>query len=219
MEPPPFVIHPLDALARIDPQLEEAINDLPRISEDELRKIAEPGEHTRPVAVDAACAICMTPFTAVIAEEELANAMESPAAVVENLGVTRLHKTCGHLFCRKDISTWLRTAHTTCPTCRAPILTRPPSPSTAATRDVLRDALTQLQGSLADAAVLEGFPSGAQLDAAGRDVDFAFVRALNAASTDAPQSQEIADLLAEMLAARQHADDQPRSEAFNSMYA
>ncbi|KZW03759.1 hypothetical protein EXIGLDRAFT_827719 [Exidia glandulosa HHB12029] len=213
MQAPEFIIHPLDALAQIDPQIEQFIeSELPHISEDELRKIAEP---------DATCAICMTAFTAVIAEEELAQAMDSPAAVVENMGVTRLHKTCGHMFCRKDITTWLRTAHTTCPTCRTPILTRPSSPSTEANRDVLRDALQQLQGSLEDAAVLEGFPTGTGLNAAGQDVDFNLVRALNALQTDSPSTQELSDLLSEMLAARQGATQQPRrdEEIFNTMYA
>lgn len=31
--------------------------------------------------------------------------MDSPAHPVEDLGVTRLVSTCGHLFCRKELST------------------------------------------------------------------------------------------------------------------
>ncbi len=30
--------------------------------------------------------------------------MESPAHPVEELGVTRLAQTCGHIFCRKELS-------------------------------------------------------------------------------------------------------------------
>lgn len=29
-------------------------------------------------------------------------AMDSPAVAMEDLGVTRLVKTCGHVFCRKE---------------------------------------------------------------------------------------------------------------------
>ncbi|CCM03534.1 uncharacterized protein FIBRA_05668 [Fibroporia radiculosa] len=36
------------------------------------------------------------------AEEETALAMDSPAHPLEELGVTRLSQTCGHVFCRKD---------------------------------------------------------------------------------------------------------------------
>ncbi|KAI6003960.1 hypothetical protein EDD15DRAFT_2221594, partial [Pisolithus albus] len=53
---------------------------------------------------DAACPICFNAFVAVLAEEETARAMDSPAHPVEELGVTRLQKTCGHLFCRKELS-------------------------------------------------------------------------------------------------------------------
>ena len=31
--------------------------------------------------------------------------MDSPAHPVEELGVTRLAQTCGHIFCRKELST------------------------------------------------------------------------------------------------------------------
>ncbi|KAF9780222.1 hypothetical protein BJ322DRAFT_1085308 [Thelephora terrestris] len=55
----------------------------------------------------------------------MAAAMDSPAHPVEELGITRLSKTCGHIFCRKDIMTWVTTNHRTCPTCRTPLLTEP----------------------------------------------------------------------------------------------
>ncbi|OCH91846.1 hypothetical protein OBBRIDRAFT_791822 [Obba rivulosa] len=48
--------------------------------------------------------------------------MDSPAHPSEELGVTRLDQTCGHLFCRKDIRNWMREGRSTCPTCRRPFL-------------------------------------------------------------------------------------------------
>jgi hypothetical protein len=40
--------------------------------------------------LDSSCPICLTPFSAVIAEEEMADAMSSPAYAAQDLGVTRL---------------------------------------------------------------------------------------------------------------------------------
>ena len=122
-----------------------------------------------------------------------------------------------------SLSTWIRTAHTTCPTCRTPILSRPPSPSTDETRDILRDALRTFEGTLADAAVLQGFPTGAPT-AAGEDVDF--VRAINAIQTDGASSQEFANVLMEMLEARTGGGQQQRQQRqrdvepeYHGMYA
>ena len=53
---------------------------------------------------DSSCPICLTPFMTIITEEEMAIAMDSPATPVEELGVTRLISTCGHVFCRKELS-------------------------------------------------------------------------------------------------------------------
>ncbi|KIM68566.1 hypothetical protein SCLCIDRAFT_1208755 [Scleroderma citrinum Foug A] len=53
---------------------------------------------------DAVCPICYNTFVAIIAEEETSRAMDSPAHPVEELGVTKLERTCGHLFCRKELS-------------------------------------------------------------------------------------------------------------------
>ena len=39
---------------------------------------------------------------AILSEEEMALAMDSPAYAAEELGVTKLDKTCGHVFCRKE---------------------------------------------------------------------------------------------------------------------
>ena len=45
-----------------------------------------------------------TSLLAIVAEEEMALAMDSPAhAPPEELGVTRLDG-CGHIFCRKELS-------------------------------------------------------------------------------------------------------------------
>ena len=46
----------------------------------------------------------MNTFLASLAEEEMAQAMDSPAQPAEDLGVTRLIDTCGHVFCRKELS-------------------------------------------------------------------------------------------------------------------
>jgi len=58
---------------------------------------------------DTTCPVCITPLPAIIAEEEIAQAMESPAHAFEEMGVTRLwiedreegKRGCGHLFCRR----------------------------------------------------------------------------------------------------------------------
>jgi hypothetical protein len=46
----------------------------------------------------------MQPFLAILAEEETASAMESPAFYSGELGVTRLSEPwqCGHIFCRRE---------------------------------------------------------------------------------------------------------------------
>ena len=42
---------------------------------------------------DSVCPICLTSLHAILAEEETAIAMESPAHPIEELGVTRLSQT------------------------------------------------------------------------------------------------------------------------------
>lgn len=73
---------------------------------------------------DESCPICHVPLVALIAEEEHALAMDSPAHPTENLGVTKLSKSwqCGHLFCRKDITKWIRDGNDSCPLCRQSLL-------------------------------------------------------------------------------------------------
>ncbi|KAI0268234.1 hypothetical protein BC834DRAFT_868516 [Gloeopeniophorella convolvens] len=77
-------------------QIKDAIESLPYLTEADLERL---GHH------DSTCSICMNTLLASIAEEELARAMDSPAHPVELLGVTRLAKTCGHTFCRKELRT------------------------------------------------------------------------------------------------------------------
>ncbi|KAJ6614282.1 hypothetical protein B0H10DRAFT_2436038 [Mycena sp. CBHHK59/15] len=81
-------------------QSRKLISVLPRLTEEQVLALGHQ---------DSLCSICYTPFVAVLAEEETALAMDSPAYPAEDLGVTRLAETwqCGHLFCRRDISKWI----------------------------------------------------------------------------------------------------------------
>ncbi|KAK7061689.1 RING-type domain-containing protein [Favolaschia claudopus] len=98
--------------AHLSPEQSRSLTDrLPRLTEDQVRDL---GHH------DSLCPICFTPFAAILAEEETALAMDSPAYPADELGVTKLAETwqCGHLFCRRDISKWIRGGHGSCPMCR-----------------------------------------------------------------------------------------------------
>lgn len=92
------------------------MDTLPVVNEAELDKLGHK---------DSTCPICFLPLLAVLAEEEMALAMDSPAHASSHLGVTRLEKTCGHIFCRKDISKWILQHRNSCPLCRTPFV--PPS--------------------------------------------------------------------------------------------
>ncbi|EIN10924.1 hypothetical protein PUNSTDRAFT_43667 [Punctularia strigosozonata HHB-11173 SS5] len=65
---------------------------LPAVNEAQLRRLEQ---------LDSSCPICLIPFSAVIAEEETASAMESPAYADQDMGVTRLKNVvegeAGHL--------------------------------------------------------------------------------------------------------------------------
>ncbi|KAI0372132.1 hypothetical protein BV20DRAFT_964221 [Pilatotrama ljubarskyi] len=98
-------------------QLTSFANSLPKLTESDLETLGES---------DSTCPICLTSLLAVLAEEEMALAMDTPAHPVEELGVTRLVDTCGHIFCRKDIRGWLYQGNTTCPTCRRPFIAPAP---------------------------------------------------------------------------------------------
>ncbi|KAJ7638776.1 hypothetical protein FB45DRAFT_1055014 [Roridomyces roridus] len=121
-------------------QSHKLVENLPRLTEQQVHDL---GKH------DALCPICFTPFAAILAEEETALAMDTPAYPVEDLGVTKLAESwqCGHLFCRRDISKWINGGHGSCPMCRRSLAqggTADESESTAA-GDQDPD-LTQIQG-------------------------------------------------------------------------
>ncbi|KAJ3571434.1 hypothetical protein NP233_g3761 [Leucocoprinus birnbaumii] len=73
---------------------------LPAITEQELEKLGHK---------DSTCSICIQSFLAILAEEESASAMESPAFFSGELGVTRITK-------------WIKTGKLTCPMCRKSLL-------------------------------------------------------------------------------------------------
>jgi hypothetical protein len=88
---------------------EAFLEELPVLTEADITALGQDGEDviSRPdmalhMSADASCPICFLSLLAVIAEEEMADAMGSPAHASSELGVTRLHKTCGHVFCRKE---------------------------------------------------------------------------------------------------------------------
>ncbi|PAV20883.1 zinc C3HC4 type (RING finger) [Pyrrhoderma noxium] len=110
-------------LTGLDAHRRELISKLPSLTEQDLIRL----DHK-----ESCCPICFTPFLAVLAAEEMAQAMDSPAVAMEDMGVTRLADTCGHLFCRKDISTWIM-QNDTCPTCRRPFV--PEREASSATQD------------------------------------------------------------------------------------
>ena len=76
-------------------QIESITEKLPRLTEADLERLGHK---------DASCSICLNTFLACLAEEEIAYAMDSPAQPVEDRGVTHLAETCGHVFCRKELS-------------------------------------------------------------------------------------------------------------------
>jgi hypothetical protein len=96
-------------------QIESITEKLPRLTEADLERLGQrgaprPAYHVAlssslvPMRQDASCPICMNTFLAALAEEEIAYAMDSPAQPLEERGVTRLAETCGHAFCRKELS-------------------------------------------------------------------------------------------------------------------
>ncbi|KAL5527677.1 hypothetical protein ACEPAG_6478 [Sanghuangporus baumii] len=80
------------------------IDRLPSLTEDNLNTLGQK---------DSCCPICLNSFAVILEAEVIALAMETPALWA--LGVTQLG--CGHIFCRKDITTWIL-ENDTCPTCR-----------------------------------------------------------------------------------------------------
>ncbi|PBL02656.1 hypothetical protein ARMGADRAFT_1159165 [Armillaria gallica] len=98
-------------------QIQDLIHNLPRLTEKQVTDLGHK---------DSMCPICLTPFAALLAEEEMAVAMDSPALPIEELGVARLSQEwqCGHLFCRRDISRWIQDSHDSCPMCRRALMRR-----------------------------------------------------------------------------------------------
>ncbi|KAF7432823.1 hypothetical protein PC9H_004766 [Pleurotus ostreatus] len=58
--------------------------------------------------LDDSCPVCLVPLTMVLAEDD---------SDIGDAGVTKL-EGCGHMFCRRDLSVWIRGLHGNCPTCR-----------------------------------------------------------------------------------------------------
>ncbi|KLO14959.1 hypothetical protein SCHPADRAFT_939094 [Schizopora paradoxa] len=106
----------------LDPKRREFIEKLPTLSEDDLKGLNQ---------ADSFCPICYNTFGAILAEAELASALDTPAVAAQHLGVTRLAETCGHVFCRKDITTWIE-RNDRCPSCRTPFYEGPESIGTGA---------------------------------------------------------------------------------------
>ncbi|KAH7930097.1 hypothetical protein BV22DRAFT_1102063 [Leucogyrophana mollusca] len=84
-------------------RIQEALDDLPVLNADSIPK-------------DESCAICLTPFSAVLVEQTPPAELDSSEG-----GITKV-AACGHMFCRKDLSEWIRNFHGSCPTCRHPFL-------------------------------------------------------------------------------------------------
>ncbi|KAI0661904.1 hypothetical protein C8Q70DRAFT_611786 [Cubamyces menziesii] len=122
----------LDDARQREARLVDFADALPRLTESQLVALGQSGMLGKPcglvidlltrhghlaiLGIDSTCPICLTSLLALLAEEETAIAMDSPAHPIEELGVTRLAETCGHIFCRKDIREWLFQGNTTCPT-------------------------------------------------------------------------------------------------------
>jgi len=99
-----------NTISLTDEQIESITEKLPRLTEADLERLGHK---------DGSCSICLNSFLACLAEEEIAYAMDSPAQPVEDRGVTHLAETCGHVFCRKDLLSWIRDRNSACPLCRA----------------------------------------------------------------------------------------------------
>ncbi|KAK2466176.1 hypothetical protein APHAL10511_001818 [Amanita phalloides] len=100
----------LDAhdLLTVQDRIQLFIDGLPVLSADDLSLLAED-----------ACPICLVPFAT----------LNDPTITFSNRAVTKLAE-CGHVFCRKDLTEWIRGQHGSCPACRHTFLSiRPPSES------------------------------------------------------------------------------------------
>ncbi|TFK43579.1 hypothetical protein BDQ12DRAFT_675206 [Crucibulum laeve] len=97
----------IDAILSTADRICLAIEHLPVLSKDQVR-------------LDDSCPICLMPLESLFIP---------PDDETDDAGVTKL-PGCGHVFCRKDLSEWIRSQHGSCPTCRHVFLNiRPPSDS------------------------------------------------------------------------------------------
>ncbi|KAH7916085.1 hypothetical protein BJ138DRAFT_682743 [Hygrophoropsis aurantiaca] len=94
-------------------EIQALTSNLPQVTESDVKTAGH---------IDSVCPICFNTFLSILAEEETALALDSPAHPVEELGVTKLHKTCGHFFCRRDIKKWIGDGNDSCPSCRTPFI-------------------------------------------------------------------------------------------------
>ncbi|EAU84747.1 hypothetical protein CC1G_00266 [Coprinopsis cinerea okayama7 len=114
------LIQPRRVPVEVQEQIKSAVRNLPKL-----------GKHD--VEEDEICAICLTPFSAILAEADAANGVEAPpsqpvpGSYIEDEegecleGITKVD-VCGHRFCRRDLSEWIKGFHGSCPTCRQPFL-------------------------------------------------------------------------------------------------
>ena len=90
------------------------LETLPSTTEKELEKLGHRGNIVLSfhvisaislLNIDSVCSVCMQSFLAILAEEESASVMVSPAFFSGELGVTQLNRPwqCGHLFCRREL--------------------------------------------------------------------------------------------------------------------
>ncbi|RXW25282.1 hypothetical protein EST38_g565 [Candolleomyces aberdarensis] len=91
--------------------LEDIVRGLPTVTKDEV----EPED---------VCGICLLPFEALLHEEEAESKRREEGSKREDeeedkelqLGLTKVE--CGHVFCRKDLTEWIKGFHGSCPACR-----------------------------------------------------------------------------------------------------
>lgn len=162
----------LDQIRNMVNSSQSVISVLPKLSE----KQVEHAGHS-----DSTCPVCLTPFSTLLAEEEMALAMDSPAHAVEDLGVTRLAEQwqCGHYFCRRDISRWIREGNRTCPICRKAMAKPDPSqppptsdPQISAAMDEWETLLHQMESHAALFARTQGTGASSQREDEQRDHEF-----------------------------------------------
>ncbi|EIW82062.1 hypothetical protein CONPUDRAFT_81622 [Coniophora puteana RWD-64-598 SS2] len=97
-------------------RIQFALDDLPVLPAGDIPK-------------DDSCPICLLSFASIIEEKN-----EEDADAVYG-GVTKV-TSCGHVFCRKDLSEWIKGFHGSCPTCRHPFVDiQPPEDSDAESSD------------------------------------------------------------------------------------